>query len=245
MFNLSLNVRHAVRLAITGAAAAASTAALAQTAAVTSPPSKDLEEVIVTGTRIQQSPNSVSIAPVASITNDDIQKTGLVRTEDLLNNLPQVIAEQSSGTSISSNGTATVSLRALVPSAPWCWSTAGACSPAAASINASSPDINQIPAAMIERVDVLTGGASAMYGADAVAGVVNFVMNTHFEGVRVDSDYGQNMYEQNNDFAQAALRAKGIPVPGSLRAVRTTTCRSWPVRTSPTARATPPCTPPT
>ncbi len=113
MFNL--NVRDAVRLAIAGAAAAASTAALAQqtTAVSTSVAPKELEEVIVTGTRIQQSPNSVSIAPVATLTSDDIAKTGLVRTEDLLNNLPQVIAEQSSGQSISSDGTATVSLRGL------------------------------------------------------------------------------------------------------------------------------------
>jgi len=216
MFNLSLNVRHAVRLAITGAAAAASTAAFAQTAAVTTPPSKELEEVIVTGTRIQQSPNSVSIAPVASITADDIQKSGLVRTEDLLNNLPQVIAEQSSGTSISSDGTATVSLRGLGSVRTLVLIDGRRMQPGASINFASSADINQIPAAMIERVDVLTGGASATYGADAVAGVVNFIMNTHFQGVRVDFDYGQNMYGQTNDFAQAALVAKGIPVPGSF-----------------------------
>ena len=61
---------------------------------------------------------------------------------------------------------------------------------------------------MVERVDVLTGGASSTYGADAVAGVVNFIMNTHFEGVRLDFDYGQNMYGQTNDFAQSALGAE-------------------------------------
>ncbi len=216
MFNLSLNVRHAVRLAITGAAAAASTAALAQTAATTTPPAKELEEVIVTGTRIQQSPNSVSIAPVASITADDIQKSGLVRTEDLLNNLPQVIAEQGSGQSISADGTASVSLRGLGSFRTLVLINGRRMQPGGGIINASSPDINQIPAAMVERVDVLTGGASATYGADAVAGVVNFIMNTHFEGVRLDFDYGQNMYEQNNDFAQGALRAANIPVPGSF-----------------------------
>jgi len=51
----------------------------------------------------------------------------------------------------------------------------------------AEPDLNQIPAALVDRVDVLTGGASAVYGADAVAGVVNFVMNDHFEGVRIDT----------------------------------------------------------
>jgi outer membrane cobalamin receptor len=111
MFNTSLNVRHAVRLAITGAAAVASTAALAQTAAVKT--DQGLEEVIVTGTRIQASPNDISVAPVATLTAADIERTGLVRVEDLLNNLPQVVAESNSGQSISSDGTASVSLRGL------------------------------------------------------------------------------------------------------------------------------------
>ena len=216
MFNLSLNVRHAVRLAITGAAAAASTAALSQTAAVSTAPGKELEEVIVTGTRIQASPNEVSVAPVASISAAQIQQTGLVRVEDLLNNLPQVIAEQSTGQAISSDGTASVSLRGLGSYRTLVLINGRRMQPGAGLINASSPDINQIPAAMIERIDVLTGGASATYGADAVAGVVNFIMNTHFEGVQVDFDYGQNMYGQTNDFAQGALRAANIPVPGSF-----------------------------
>jgi len=174
MFNSSLNVRHAVRLAIAGAAAAASTAALAQqatTAASSTAAPKELEEVIVTGTRIQQSPNSVSIAPVASLTADDIAKTGLVRTEDLLNNLPQVIAEQGSGQSISADGTASVSLRGLGSYRTLVLINGRRMQPGGGIINASSPDINQIPSAMVERVDVLTGGASATYGADAVAGV--------------------------------------------------------------------------
>ena len=219
MFNSSLNVRHAVRLAIAGAAAAASTAALAQqatTAASSTAAPKELEEVIVTGTRIQQSPNSVSIAPVASLTADDIAKTGLVRTEDLLNNLPQVIAEQGSGQSISADGTASVSLRGLGSYRTLVLINGRRMQPGGGIINASSPDINQIPSAMVERVDVLTGGASATYGADAVAGVVNFIMNTHFEGVRIDFDYGQNMYGQNSDTAQQALRDKGLPVPGNF-----------------------------
>ena len=61
---------------------------------------------------------------------------------------------------------------------------------------ASVADINQIPTALIERVDVLTGGASSTYGADAVAGVVNFIMNDHFEGVRVDANFG--IYNHKN-----------------------------------------------
>jgi outer membrane receptor protein involved in Fe transport len=63
----------------------------------------------------------------------------------------------------------------------------------------AAPDINQIPTAMIERVDILTGGASAVYGSDAVAGVVNFIMKKDFEGVEVTSQY--NFYWHENDFS--------------------------------------------
>jgi iron complex outermembrane recepter protein len=214
MFKFSLKLRYAVRLAIAGAAAAASTAALSQTAAVTTGTGQELEEIVVTGTRIRVSPNDVSLAPVATITAADIEKSGLVRVEDLLNSLPQVVAENSSGQSISSDGTATVSLRGLGSDRTLVLINGRRLQPGGSPFNVSSADLNQIPAAMVERVDVLTGGASSTYGADAVAGVVNFIMNTHFEGVRLDFDYGQNMYGQTNDFAKGALAADALPVPG-------------------------------
>jgi outer membrane receptor protein involved in Fe transport len=62
----------------------------------------------------------------------------------------------------------------------------------------SAADINMIPTQMIERVDILTGGASAVYGSDAVAGVVNFIMKKDFEGVQITSQY--NFYWHENDF---------------------------------------------
>ena len=106
MVNSNLSVRDAVRRAIAASAAAASTMAFAQNATVKADAGKELEEVIVTGSRIAASPNDVSAAPVTSISAADIEKTGLVRVEDMMNNLPQVIAESSSGQSISSDGTA-------------------------------------------------------------------------------------------------------------------------------------------
>ena len=226
MFNINLNVRYAVRLAITAAAAAASSAALSQSAAVSTGAGKELEEVIVTGSRIQASPNDVSVAPVATITAVDIEKTGLVRVEDLLNNLPQVIAESSSGQSISSDGTASVSLRGLGSSRTLVLIDGRRMQPGGSIVNVSSADINQIPSAMIERVDVLTGGASSTYGSDAVAGVVNFIMNTHFSGVKVDFDYGVNHHSNNNDIAKTALVAAGLAVPGSFNGGQN---RNWSV----------------
>jgi iron complex outermembrane receptor protein len=213
-------LQYAVRAVLAAAAASAVVPAHAQTAPATASDTA-LQEVIVTGSRLAISPNDVSISPITSLDSLDIQKTGLVRTEDLLNNLPSVVAEQSGGTSISSNGTATVSLRGLGSQRTLVLVNGTRLAPgaglsAAGNNTSSSPDINQIPADLIERVDVLTGGASAVYGADAVAGVVNFVLNTHFEGVRIDSNYGFGRYNNDHQDLLNNLIAKGDPVPPSV-----------------------------
>ena len=209
-------ISHAVRLAIVGAAAAASSAALAQTAAVSTSVDQELEEIVITGTRIHASPNDVAVAPIATLTAADIDKTGLVRVEDILNKLPQFVTENNSGQSISSDGTATVSLRGLGSSRTLVLINGRRMQPGGSVSNVSSADINQIPAAIVERVDILTGGASSTYGADAVAGVVNFIMKSDFEGVQVDFDYGYNQHANNNDTATNALITAGIPVPGAF-----------------------------
>src|SRR5258708_5476743 len=214
-------LQYAVRAVLAAAAASAAGApAYAQTAPAAASDTA-LQEVVVTGSRLAISPNDVSISPITSLDSLDIAKSGLVRTEDLLNNLPSVTAEQSGGTSISSNGTATVSLRGLGSQRTLVLVNGTRLAPgaglsAAGNNTASSPDINQIPAELIERVDVLTGGASAVYGADAVAGVVNFVLNTHFEGVRVDANYGFGRYDNNHADLLANLAAAHDPVPGSV-----------------------------
>ena len=213
-------LQFAVRAALAAAAASAVVPmAYAQTAPAAQSAAADtaLEEVVVTGSRLSQLPNEVSISPVTSITDLDIAKTGLVRTEDLLNNLPQVIAEQSSGTSISSNGTATVSLRGLGSQRTLVLVNGKRLMPGAGlgPTVGNSADINQIPADLIERADILTGGASAVYGADAVAGVVNFVLNTHFEGVRIDSNYGFGRHSNSNQQQLGYLAVQGDPPPDS------------------------------
>ena len=104
-------LQHAIHAALAAAAASAVVpAAYAQTApAVAAAPAggaSDLQEVVVTGTRIQ-SANLISASPVTTITNVDIQASGLTRVEDLLNNLPQVFASQGANMSNGSTGTAT------------------------------------------------------------------------------------------------------------------------------------------
>src|SRR5437879_6349893 len=162
MTNSSRHVRHAVRLALAACATTASgPLAYAQTATPPASPAPAVEEVVVTGSRLVQAPNDVSISPVTSVTSLDIQQTGLVRIEDLLNTLPQVTAEQGSGVSISSVGVATVSLRGLGSQRTLVLVDNRRLNPGGAGGvpggNANSADINQIPADLIESVDVLTG----------------------------------------------------------------------------------------
>lgn len=158
-------------------------------------PSQDLDDVIVTGSRIPQT-NLVTTSPVTQVTGEDIDVAGVTRVEDLISQLPQAFAAQNSTVSNGSSGTATVSLRNLGSSRTLVLIDGrrmGYGSP-----NDDAADLNQIPEQLVERVEVLTGGASAVYGSDAVAGVVNFIMKKDFEGLQIDAQYG--FYQHNNDY---------------------------------------------
>jgi outer membrane receptor protein involved in Fe transport len=158
-------------------------------------PAQDLDDVVVTGSRIPQA-NLVTTSPVTQVTGEDIDVAGVTRVEDLISQLPQAFASQNSTVSNGSSGTATVSLRNLGSSRTLVLIDGrrmGYGSP-----NDDAADLNQIPEQLVERVEVLTGGASAVYGSDAVAGVVNFIMKKDFEGLQVDAQYG--FYQHNNDY---------------------------------------------
>src|SRR5207237_10186732 len=161
-----------------------------------------VEEVVVTGSRLLQAPNEISISPITSVTSEDIQKTGMIRVEDVLNMLPQAVAEQQSGNSISSTGTATVSLRGLGSQRTLVLINGKRMQPGGVGgtvgSNANAADINQIPAYLIERAAVLTGGASPVYGAGAGAGAVNSVLSTHYEAVNFGRRHGSNNHKNAN-----------------------------------------------
>jgi iron complex outermembrane recepter protein len=172
------------------------------------------EELTITGSRIV-SPNLESISPVTSITSEDIGATGKVRIEDIINQLPQAFAAQGGNISNASNGTATVDLRGLGSSRTLVLVNGRRLMPGDPVSGSNAADLNQIPAALVKRVEVLTGGASAVYGADAVAGVVNFIMDDDFEGVRLEGNYGFNQHSQSNDDVAALVNAKGFALPGN------------------------------
>ena len=211
-------LRRAVRYALFANAAAAAIP-MAHAADAPAAPSDEeaapVQEVIVTGTRLV-APGLTSVSPVTTISTEEIKQQGATRVEDLLNTLPQAFADQGSTVSNGATGEATVNLRnlgvqrtlvlingrRLMPG-----------DPAPPQFNGfSAPDLNNIPAALVERVDVLTGGSSSTYGADAVAGVVNFVMNDHFEGLKIDANASAYQHTNGNPIA-ATVANSGYALP--------------------------------
>src|SRR5258708_5179933 len=172
-----------------------------------------LEEVVVTGSRIT-SPNLTAISPITSVDDGYIGSTNLTRVEDILNNLPMVFAGQNSTISNGSDGTASVNLRGLGANRTLVLVNGRRLGPGQGT-GTNVSDLNEVPAALIERVDILTGGASSVYGADAVAGLRNFVLNTHFEGVKIDTSYSFFQHHNGNSLSQGVLAAGGVPAADS------------------------------
>jgi outer membrane receptor protein involved in Fe transport len=160
-------------------------------AGVVTPPSENAQgapvtggqEIIVTGSRIPQ-PNLETASPVTTVSSQEVKLQGTTRTEDLINSLPQVFADQGSNVSNGATGTAEIDLRGLGAKRSMVLINGRRMGPG--DPIDPNPDINFIPNQLIKRVDVLTGGASSVYGADAVAGVVNFVLDDTFTGFRID-----------------------------------------------------------
>ena len=170
------------------------------------------EGIVITGSRIPR-PDLDGTSPVTVIGAAEVEQTGTTRVEDLVNSLPQVFAGQSAFISNGASGTATVNLRGLGSSRTLVLVNGRRLQPGDPSL--PSADLNQIPAALIQRVDLSTGGASSIYGADAVAGVVNFILNTDFEGVDATSQISFYQHENNNDTAIVdALNRRNFGYPG-------------------------------
>jgi outer membrane receptor protein involved in Fe transport len=178
-----------------------------------------LQVVVVTGSRIAAQ-QLESVSPITTVNAEEVKSSGVTRVEDLLNSLPQVVADQGSGLSMGSTGVATINLRGLgaqrtlvlINGRRLMGGDPGAGAPATQNLGyASAADVNQIPVALIDRVDVLTGGASSTYGADAVAGVVNFIMNDHFDGVRIDATAGIYNHDNHQPWINDLLTAIYVP----------------------------------
>jgi iron complex outermembrane recepter protein len=162
------------------------------TSAQTEP--QKVEKIEITGSRIR-TVDAESVSPTVVIDAATIRTEGARSAENLLNNLPQVFAAQGSNVSNGASGTAEVSLRGL--GADRTLTLVNGRRLPYGSISTASPDLNQVPASLIKRVEVLTGGASAVYGSDAVSGVVNFIMNDKFDGIQLELNQAGFNHSQN------------------------------------------------
>jgi outer membrane receptor protein involved in Fe transport len=169
-----------------------------------------VEEVVVTGSRIQKA-NLVQSSPVTQLDAEQIEYTGITRTEDLLRAMPQVALDQDSGQSIEAEGTATLQLRNLGNSRTLVLVDGKRLPISSPTAQESGADLNFIPAALIKRVEVLTGGASSTYGSDAVAGVVNFIMYDDFEGVKLDVQTSTYRHDNQGNVTTKRSDARGFP----------------------------------
>jgi outer membrane receptor protein involved in Fe transport len=169
-----------------------------------------IEEIIVTGTRIVSEDGFGRTSPVTVVDMGEISSFGFTRVEDILNNLPQIEADQTSMVSNGSSGTANINLRGLGAKRTLVLINGRRLQPGG--VYSQEPDINQIPAQMIERVEVLTGGASATYGADAVAGVVNFIMR-RVDGVEISVGIDGYQHNNNNSYIQGLMDERGFEYP--------------------------------
>src|SRR5690606_30039830 len=204
--NTQLSV--AVHRAISGLAIATTAVAVPAIAQQAEQPDRQLEEITVTGSRIATDANLLSSSPVSRIEAEELTYRGITRVEDLVNDLPQMTPEFTSNDSNGATGTATLDLRGLGSDRTLVLVNGhrmGFGDPFAL-----APDINQVPGALIERVEILTGGASSTYGSDAMAGVVNFIMKDDFEGFQLDFQYSGYQHSQGNSGIQQAIDDLGF-----------------------------------
>ncbi|HEX8241474.1 MAG TPA: TonB-dependent receptor [Allosphingosinicella sp.] len=161
------------------------------------------ETITVTGSRIRR-PNVESAVPITSVGGEEFFQQGQNSIGDTLNDLPQLrstFAQQNPGAGVGIAGLNLLDLRGLGTVRTLVLVNGRRHVAADILNNASSPDVNTIPNDLIERVDIVTGGSSAVYGSDAIAGVVNFVLRRNFDGLQVrgvagvsEAGYGGNQY---------------------------------------------------
>ena len=167
-------------------------------------------DIVVTGTRIKRA-DLESNSPQTVVGSDEFRYQGATTVEQVLNRLPQFTADANENVSNGSDGTSKINLRNLGSNRVLTLLDGQRLMPSQA-INLSF-----IPSALVERVDVLSGGASAVYGSDALSGVVNFVLKKDLDGVRIDAQTGFSQHNNNNGSLRALQRASGYdPAPSSV-----------------------------
>jgi outer membrane receptor protein involved in Fe transport len=180
-----------------------------------------VEQIVVTGTRLPD-PNLISTSPIQVVNAQEIAISGKNDVGDLLLTLPQAftndlgqdLGNRTSGLT-TAGGVSTADLRGLGPNRTLVLVNGrrlGTGSPYTV-IQSPAPDLDQIPPRLVERVEVVTGGASAVYGSDAIAGVVNFITKKDYEGIEFDITSGFNYHDNSSSTPQALAADAGFAVP--------------------------------
>jgi outer membrane receptor protein involved in Fe transport len=184
------------------------TAANAQDVKPADGETEEAESIVVTGSRIAR-PNLESAVPVTSVGGEEIFQTGNTSVGDLLNDLPALRSTYSQANSSRFLGTAGLNLldlRGLGTQRTLVLVNGRRHIGADILNNAVSPDVNTFPSDLIERIDLVTGGSSAVYGSDAIAGVVNFVLKKNFDGYQVRAQGGISKYgDARSTFVSALI----------------------------------------
>lgn len=181
----------------------ASTGAYAQQAGSDTPAAgNDPAEITVTGTRIRR-PDLESNSPLTSVDAQEVRYQGAVNAETMLARLPQFTADSNENVSNGSDGSAQINLRNLGSNRVLTLINGQRI------LSSQATDINFVPTALIERVDVVTGGASAVYGSDAMSGVVNFILRDHLDGLRLDAQTSVAQHTNDNGYVRGLVSDKG------------------------------------
>ena len=223
-----------VRLAASASALSITMALATAAAAQSSPPSGKAadNEIVVTGSLIQR-PNNTAVSPIVTVGEQAIKESGKVDLQDALNQLPSFTVGGNAATGgQGTGGRASINLHGLGTNRNLVLLD-GRRLPLS-DVN-GNVDINILPESIISSVDVITGGASAVYGSDAMSGVVNFRTVRAFEGVQTDAQYsisehgdankvnaslalGTHFNDGRGHMIAAISYAKQDPVNGSTRA---------------------------
>jgi outer membrane receptor protein involved in Fe transport len=169
-------------------------------------------DITITGSRIRR-PNLESTVPITSVGGEEFFETGSVSVGDALNDLPALRSTLGQSNSTQFLGTAGLNLldlRGLGPQRTLVLVNGRRHVPGDVLFNANSPDVNTIPTDLIERVDVVTGGNSAIYGSDAIAGVVNFVLKRDYDGVQLRGQAGISKYGDAGAYYGSVLAGKNF-----------------------------------
>jgi outer membrane receptor protein involved in Fe transport len=174
--------------------------------------------ILVTGSRIARNRDFTATSPITTVDAELLEKSSAINLEANLNKLPQLSPSLTqfgppegrgdiNSTATNTPGATTVSLRQLGANRNLVLVDGRRPTP----VNGTGVvDINSIPSAAIERVEIITGGASSTYGADAVGGVVNFILKHDFEGLTVDGQYGVTEHGDGGEYRVSALIGANI-----------------------------------